>query len=141
LNKYFYINQGTFLDSLRDHWQLKKNNELPLKMLEKRILVLDIYKYPIPSEFYKKDKNNVLLDEDYLNKKINLLKQSHLINEETHFVFRYKQLFEDRKLNTLKSFNELNFISSNKEIVSLNTGEKPQKLNTTVKDFLVKNCS
>ena len=141
LKKYFYFKQGTFLDSLREHWELKKNNELPNKMIERRILVLDIYKYPIPSEFYKKDKDKVLLDGQYLMDKINLLRQNNLINEETHFVFRYKQLFEDRKLNKLKAFNGCNFISSNEEIVSFNTGEKPQKLNATVKEYLVKNCS
>jgi hypothetical protein len=141
LNKYFYINQGTFLDSLREHWKLKKNNELPDEMLNKRILVLDIYKYPIPSEFYKKDRAKVLLDVEYLNDKINLLRENHLINGETHFVFRYKQLYEDRKLNTLEAFKGCNFIRSNEEIVSFNTGEKPQKLNTTVKEYLVKNCS
>ena len=140
LKKYFYVNQGTFLDSLREHWKLKNNKELPNEMLNKRILVLDIYKYPIPSEFYKKDKAKVLLDVDYVDNKINLLKQNDLIKEETHFVFRYKQLFEDRKLNTLEAFNGCNFISSNEEIVSFNTGEKPQKLNATVKEYLVKNC-
>jgi hypothetical protein len=142
LDKYFYNNQGTFLDSLRDHWDLKKNKDLPPKMLINRILILDIYKYPIPSEFYKKDKKrNVLLDEDYLNDKINLLIENNLIDEKTHFVFRYKQLFKDRELNKLKSFTKFNFISSNEEIVSFNTREKPQKLNDTVKDYLSNNCS
>jgi hypothetical protein len=141
LKKYFYKKQGTFLNSLRDYWRLKKNNDLPLEMLNKRILLLDIYKYPILSEFYKKDKTNVLLDEGYLKDKINLLRQNNLINENTHFVFRYKQLIEDRELNKLEAFKDCNFISSNEGIVSFNIGEKPQKLNATVKEYLDNNCS
>ena len=55
LNKYFYINQGNFLDSLTQYWKLKNNKELPKIMLEMGILVLDIFKYPIPPVFYKMD--------------------------------------------------------------------------------------
>lgn len=139
--KYFYVKSGTFLDSLRKHWKLKKNKELPEEMLRKRILLLDIYKYPIPSEFYKKDKAKILLNEEYLLYKINLLRDSKLIGGETHFVFRYKQLFEDRKLNILEAFNGCNFISSNDKLVSFNKEEKPQTLNDTVEEYLVTNCS
>lgn len=140
---FFYVNQGTFLDSLRKYWKLSKNMQLPDEMLNKRILVLDIYKYPIPPDFYKKDKGKILLDENYLNDKINFLINNDLINSDTHFVFRYKRLFKDRELNKLQVFtiNNFKFICSNNEIVSFNTEEKPQKLNDTVKKYLIKNCS
>lgn len=138
--KYFYNNPGTFLDSLRDHWNLSRNDLLPEKMLEKGVLVLDVYKYPIPSEFYKKDKDNVLFDETYVIKKIELLRKNQLISdEETHFVFRYKELLSKRKLHEVNAFKGFNFISHNEKIASFNAVERPQKLNDVVKDYL-NNC-
>lgn len=140
-DKYFYNNQGTFLDSLRVFWGLKKNKELPAKMLDKRVLVLDIYKWPIPSDFYTKDENQVLLDEGYVKEKIDLLKKSKLIDANTHFVFRYKKLFKTINIPAfegLKFLKEINEI--NDKLVSFNKGEKPQELNENVKKYLTNYC-
>lgn len=139
--KYFYNKQGTFLNSLKDHWSLDKNHLLPAKMLIKRVLLLDVYKYPLPPEFYKKDKDNVLFDMGYINAKIEKLKQKKLIDDNTHFVFRYKHLFEERKLDTIDAFKDLKFIKDKGQVVSFNADEKPQNLNDIVKDYLERNCS
>jgi hypothetical protein len=137
-NKYFYKSQGTFLDSLRVFWELPTNKKLPAKMLEKRVLLLDIYKWPIPSDFYTKDENQILLDKDYVQSKIDLLKKSELIDANTHFVFRYKKLFKTR---SIPAFNELKFLKDrNGDLVSFNKGEKPQELNENVKEYLTNYC-
>jgi hypothetical protein len=135
-SKYFYLNQGTFLESLRDFWGLKKNTELPDRLLKERVLVLDIYQYPIPSEFYKKDYDFVLFDNDYVEQKLNLLKSKNLIDDDTQFVFRYKELFNTRKLHKQPALKNLNFVKNAGDLVSLNKKEKPQKLNDFIAELL-----
>lgn len=140
--KYFYKNQATFLDSLRSHWELDSNANLPAKMIEKGVLLLDIYKYPLPSQFYKKDEGDVLYDDNYVSSKINILKSYNLINDSTHFVFRYKQLFNKKKLQANDSLKKLIYIKDkNGEFVSFNQKEKPQVINDVVKVYLIKYCS
>jgi hypothetical protein len=139
--KYFYTNPGTFLDSLRDFWRLEKNTTLPDALLENRILILDIYKYPISSEFYKKDKNLVLFDNHYVDAKLKLLVSKELIDDKTLFVFRYKELYKKRKLHTQSSLQNLNFVKDSNQLVSLNCSEKPQKINPIIADILNDNYS
>ena len=129
--KYFYNYQGTFLNSLKEFWKLKTNRDLPNKMIENRVLLLDIYKYPLPPEFYKKDKKNILFSEDYILNKIDYLTKLELIGDETFSVFRYKQLFK------FEHILGLNFLKDDDKLVSLNESEIPQKLNTNVETFLV----
>jgi hypothetical protein len=135
-DKYFYNRQGTFLDSLRDFWKLEKNSDLPAKLLENRVLLLDIYRYPIPSEFYKKDENLVLFDNNYVSQKIDLLKGKHLIDDNTFFVFRYKELCSGRNLQLQSSLRDLNYVKYSNKIISLNNSEKPQKLHPVIASLL-----
>lgn len=139
--KYFYNNQGTFLDSLRALWGLEKNTSLPQALLKNRVLILDLYKYPIPSEFYKKDEYLVLFDNDYVNEKIKILKDKELIDDKTPFVFRYKELFNKRKLHMQSSLKDLNFVNESGQLVSLNCNEKPQEINSIIIDILNDNYS
>jgi hypothetical protein len=139
--KYFYKNQGTFLDSLRALWDLKKNTSLPDVLLKNRILILDLYKYPISSEFYKKDKNLVLFDNNYVNEKLRILKSKKLIDDKTLFVFRYKELYKKRGLHKQSSLKNLNFVKESGQLVSLNCKEKPQKINSIIAEILNNNYS
>jgi hypothetical protein len=140
-NKYFYTNPGTFLDSLRAFWRLEKNKSLPGILLENRILILDIYKYPISSEFYKKDKKLVLFDNRYVDEKLNFLKSKELIDDKTLFVFRYKELYKKRELHMQSSLQNLNFVKDSDQLVSLNCSEKPQKINSIIAEILNDNYS
>jgi hypothetical protein len=135
-NKYFYNRQGTFLDSLRDFWNLKKNTDLPLKMLENRVLLFDIYQYAIPSEFYAKDISYVLFDQEYVKNKIDFLKKNNLIDKTTLFVFRYKNLFNERKLHLRDPLKNLNILKQTNELICLNESEKPQKINNIIAQLL-----
>jgi hypothetical protein len=105
-DNYFYIKQSTFLNGLRKQFKLNKNVDLPAKMLERGILLLDIYKLPIPSEFYRVDTNNVLFDPKYFKNKLEHLHRNKLIGDETKFVFRYKVLFNKKKLHLNNEFIE-----------------------------------
>lgn len=139
--KYFYKNQGTFLDSLRALWGLKKNTSLPDVLLKNRILILDLYKYPISSEFYKKDKELVLFNNDYVNEKIKFLRDKELIDDKTLFAFRYKELYNKRRLHMQSSLKDLNFVKESGQMVSLNCKEKPQKINSIIAEILNDNYS
>jgi hypothetical protein len=139
--RYFYTNQGTFLDSLRTFWGLEKNTSLPDVLLKNRILVLDIYKYAIPSEFYKKDKKLDLFDNQYVNDKLGYLNCKNLIDDKTLFVFRYKELYKKRGLHMQSSLKDLNFVKESGQLVSLNCNEKPQKINSTIAEILNNNYS
>jgi hypothetical protein len=139
--KYFYKNQGTFLDSLRALWGLKKNTSLPDVLLKNRILVLDLYKYPISSEFYKKDKELVLFNNDYVYEKIKFLRDKELIDDKTLFVFRYKELYNKRRLHMQSSLKDLNFVKESGQLISLNFKEKPQKINSIIVEILNDNYS
>lgn len=135
--KYFYNQQFTFLDSLRSLWDLALNSDLPDKMLKEGVLLLDIYSFPIPSSFYKKDTRDVLYDDIYLSNKFKFLKNKGLINEKTHLTFRYKELYKKRNLhqtNALKGLNILKDKTGNP--ISLNSAEKPQKLNIEIEKLL-----
>ena len=134
--KYFYKNQGTFLDSLRALWGLEKNTSLPDVLLKNGILILDLYKYPISSEFYKKDKNLVLFDNNYVNEKLRFLISKNLIDDQTLFVFRYIELYKKRGLHMQSSLKNLNFVKESGQLVSLNCNEKPQKINSVIAEIL-----
>ena len=121
---------------MRDYWDLKKNTDLPLKMLENRVLLFDIYQYAIPSEFYAKDINYVLFDQEYVKNKIEFLKKNNLIDKTTLFVFRYKNLFNERKLHLRDPLKNLNILKQTNELICLNESEKPQKINNIIAQFL-----
>jgi hypothetical protein len=135
--KYFYNKQFTFLDSLRSFWNLEKNEHLPAKMIEKGVLLLDAYRFPIRSDFYKKDTNNVLFDNDYLSDKLKQLKEKKLIDDKTHLTFRYKGLVKTKNLHQKNALKGLNILKDKEgNTIWLNSSEKPQKLNTEVEKYL-----
>jgi hypothetical protein len=135
--KYFYNNTGTFLNGLKIYYALNKNSALPEKMLEEGILLLDIYELPIPTEYYKRDKKNSLFNKDFFEERIR--KINELVGVETRFVFRYKQLFEKKKLHNHPAFKHIKdkiLINSTGEPVSLFNNENSQDINDIVKSIL-----
>ena len=134
--KYFYTNQGTFLDSLRGYWGLPQNRDLPKFMIKNGVLLLDIYRFSIPSEFYKKDENLVLFENEYVSKRLDILREHNLIDNETPFVFRYKELFKKRELHNQVSLKDLNFVKEENQLISLNKSEKPQVIHDLIAEIL-----
>lgn len=137
--KYFYNKAGTFLNGLKNHYTLNKNSELPERLLEERILLMDIYELPIPSDYYLADEKNSLYDDEYFEERI---KKIHgLIGDETRFVFRYKQLFEKKKLHINSAFEKIKekLLMSNGEPISIFIDERSQKINEIVKKVLTNN--
>ena len=135
--RYFYNKQFTFLDSLRSFWKLKLNADLPARMIKEGILLLDLYPFPIPSNFYKKDTNNILFDDNYLSKKLALLKKEGLIDDQTHLTFRYKALVKTKKLHQTNALKGLNILKDKiGDPIWINRSEKPQKLNVEVEQYL-----
>jgi len=114
----------------------ENNISFPDVLLKNRILILDIYKYPISSEFYKKDKKLVLFYNQYVNEKLGYLNNKNLIDDKTLFVFRYKELYKKRGLHMQSSLKDLNFVKESGQLVSLNCNEKPQKINSIIAEIL-----
>ena len=141
-SKYFYNHTGVFLNGLKNLYNLKKNCMLPDKMLESGILLLDIYKLPIPAEFYKADTENCLFDSDYFKCKLEHICKEDLIDSKTKFIFRYKALVDKFKDNTvfsekMKSCNcELFADKETGNFISLFKKERPQEINDDVEKFL-----
>lgn len=137
--KYFYNKAGTFLNGLKNHYTLNKNSELPEKLLEEGILLLDIYELPIPSDYFRADEENILFDHEYFEERIK--KIYGLIGDETRFVFRYKQLFEKKKLYNNPAFEKIKekLLMSNGEPISIFIDERSQKINEIVLKVLTNN--
>lgn len=136
-NSFFYNKEANFLKGLKDYYGLKEEL-LVNKMRENGILIFDIYQYPIPSKYYKDDKEGVLYDSDYIEKKLSYLKdEKKLLNNDTIFAFRYKMLI-DRKLYSKPELKDLKYLIDDKGIpLSLFSEERPkQKLNSCYEDIL-----
>lgn len=139
-DKYFYNNTGTFLNGLKDHYILNKNCDLPAKMLEEGILLVDIYKLPIPSEYYRVDNENYLFDPEYFKDRITSINK--LNGKNTKFVFRYTGLFKKKKLHESEAFDEIRkklLMDDDGNPIQLFSKERPQTINPIVKDVLKQN--
>ncbi len=135
-SQYFYKNPGGFLSILAKHYGVSKNN-LIKTLGNKGILVLDIYKFPVPTVFYDEDKKNVLYDDCYIEEKINYLTTAGLLDNNTWSVFRYQKLI-NRNLYKHKALHKLNFIKVNKTHCPLGIGANSNTLNPLVVPFLPK---
>lgn len=89
-DKYFYKKPANYLNGLRKHLGVE-NDKLIERMKEEGILLFDMYKYPLPSEIYKKY-HACFFDIAYVNSKLQEIQV--LFDDETKFVFRYKMLIE-----------------------------------------------
>lgn len=133
-SKYFYIRQGGFLSLLKKHYSFGKNSFLDF-LRDKGILVVDIYKFPIPSEFYDYDKSNILYDDGYICDKLNRLRSDNIVNDDTRFIYRYKKLIV-RKLFLQKALSGLNYIMVNGQHESLGIKANSMTLNNKIIQYL-----
>jgi hypothetical protein len=89
-NRYFYKQPGNFLKGFDQYYNLAENDNI-IERFRNTFLVIDIFRYPLPTLFYE-ESENALLDLDYLSELIADLKKGKIIDENTSFVFRYKKL-------------------------------------------------
>lgn len=108
--QFFYNKKtGGYLSFLKQHYTDAKNfkdDDFREFLRVKGILNLDIYKYPLPTNFYDNDKACIFYDEIFVKNKISSLTEMGIINTNTKFVYRYQKLI-DRKLYSKEPFNSL----------------------------------
>ena len=109
--KQFFYNKktGGYLSFLKQHYEkAKKLKDEDFKdfLREEGILNLDIYQYPLPTNFYDNDKGAILFDESHLAKKISMLEKLKLIDSNTMYVYRYQKLL-DRKLHLKRPLSNI----------------------------------
>lgn len=133
--KQFFYNKktGKYLSFLKQHYTDAKNlkdDEFKEFLRGKGILNLDIYKYPLPTNFYDNDKLSILFDEIFVENKILSLTEMKIINTNTKYVYRYKKLI-DRELYLKKPFSSLqkqNHITKEAIAIGANAGNINQNL-------------
>lgn len=139
-DKYFYNKPAGFLNGLKNHYSVKLNRKLTnedfISVLNYNgIILLDIFKYPLPSNIFANNFTD-FIDTTYIENKMYSLKP--LLNNQTKFIFRYKMLI-DRGLHNLPPFNpyQNSFIKDGQNVVSLFSQERPiQTIRNCVVDHL-----
>lgn len=127
--KQFFYNKktGKYLSFLKQHYlEAKefKDDEFKEFLRVKGILNLDIYKYPLPTNFYDNDKSSILFDEIFVKNKISSLTAMGIINANTKYVYRYQKLI-DRELHLKEPFISLqkeNHITEEAIAIGANAG-------------------
>jgi len=133
---YFYVKPGNFLSVLLKHYKKEEVEDHFLLFLRKKgILLLDIYKFPIPSEFYRNDKNNILYDESYFIKKLNKLDVKKKVNKETKFIFRYKMLINKYEYFQF-ALNNRKLVICNNNLEPLGVGKYSNNINPLITKYL-----
>jgi hypothetical protein len=110
--KYFYNKKtGNYLSFLKQHYtdaKQLKDSDYRDYLRDKGILSLDIYRFPLPTQFYDNDKNLILFDTGFISGKIKSLVDMEIITDQTIFTYRYKKLIE-RGIPNLDPFSQINF--------------------------------
>lgn len=106
-DKYFYNKPNKFLTGLKNHYKrssillhgnpINQTNLLDF-LVERGVLLCDLFRYPLPSDIYKKE-YNAFIDEYSITSKLNLILP--LFNNDIRFIFRYKMHWYERKLYML----------------------------------------
>jgi hypothetical protein len=105
--KQFFYNKktGTYLSFLKQHYLPAKNlkdDDFKEFLRIKGILNLDIYKYPLPTNFYDSDKGLILFDANFINSQIQSLNSIGIITSETICVYRYQKLINRKLYSSIK---------------------------------------
>ncbi len=130
-DKYFYNKPAGFLSGLKAYYSQTLNvhldNENFIDFLNNRgVVVVDMYRYPFPSAFYKLH-HNLFFDPKYLDDKIQKLKT--MLCTDTKFTFRYKMLVNRGLQNTTPFVNHQHrFIRVDNVIQTLFSKERPRQI-------------
>jgi hypothetical protein len=139
--RYFYNNPGSFLNALKSHYndtlalnpQLQNNTFINF-LNQRGILLIDLYQYPFPPEFYTVH-HNLFLDINYINDKLALVQ--NLFNTKTKFTISY-QMIINRNIATIAPFNmhQNRFVFNNNNLQRLYQTERPQIINPYIIEYL-----
>jgi len=123
--KYFYNKPGLFLYGLTQHYNIT-NDQLISYMIQRGLLLFDLYKYALTSEFYKKHHKH-FIDNNYIEKKLKLIEAK--FDQNTKFIFRYKMLV-NRKLYEIGAFKEYQdrFLTIDQKPTTLFEKERPKQV-------------
>lgn len=112
--QFFYNKKtGKYLSFLKQQYTTAKklkDDDYREFLRTKGILNLDIYQYPLPTNFYDNDKNLILFDSNFINSKIKSLENKGIITPNTNFVYRYQKLI-DRNFHSSLQFSS-NFMGA-----------------------------
>jgi hypothetical protein len=136
--QFFYNKKtGRYLDFLKQHYtktKKLKDDDYREFLRTKGILNLDIYQYPLPTNFYDNDKKLILFDSNFINSKIKSLEDEGIITPSTNFVYRYKKLI-DRKIHSSLQFSSyFSGVHIKNEPIAI--GRYATKINPNLKKYL-----
>ncbi len=121
--KYFYNKKtGTYLSFLKQHYtnaKQLKDSDYRDYLRVKGILSLDIYRFPLPTQFYDNDKKLILFDNQFISGRINNLIDLNIITNQTIFTYRYKKLI-DRGIPQMNPFSHIKFPHITNEPIAIN---------------------
>lgn len=101
-DQYFYHgSEGNFLGMLKTTYKDIIQDDFYEILRLKGILVLDVYKYPIPTVFYDSTTSPLYYDHKYIEQK--LCQIAPFVDNNTKAIFRYGKLLNKRNLKELKS--------------------------------------
>jgi hypothetical protein len=128
--KYFYKTPGGFLSSIREFYNVDQS--VLLSTIRDKVLLVDIFQFPISTHFYENDKSSILYDGNFIKTKLTSINK--IINHNTKFVFRYKKLI---RFSNQAEIKNLNYINSDIKKCYLNEQERPKQIiNDLAKFFL-----
>jgi hypothetical protein len=130
-DRYFYNRPGNFLSGLKAYYSqtlgVNLDNGNFIDFLNNRgVVIVDMYRFPFPSRFYKLY-HNLFFDPKYLDDKIQKLKT--MLCTDTKFTFRYKMLRERGIQNTAPfASHQHRFIFVNSEVQTIFSQERPRQI-------------
>ena len=130
-DKYFYNKPAGFLSGLKAYYSqtlhVHFDNGNFIDFLNNRgVVVVDMYRYPFPSAFYKRY-HNLFFDPIYLDDKIQKLMPK--LCTESKFTFRYKMLEKRNLQNTAPFVNHQHrFIRVGNVIQTIFSQERPRQI-------------
>ena len=106
---FYYKKTGKYLSFLKQYYvnsKKLKDDDFKEFLRVKGIMNLDIYQYPLPTNFYDNDKKSILFDPAFISSQISDLTNMGIINTNTVYVYRYQKLI-DRNLHQQLPFSSL----------------------------------
>jgi hypothetical protein len=123
----------SYYNNILPNQQLQNNTFINF-LNQRGILLIDLYQYPFPPEFYTVH-HNLFLDINYINQK--LTQVQNLLDPNTKFTFRYQMLI-NRNIANIAAFtpHQHRFIIHQNIIQRLYNSERPQIINPNVIQYL-----
>lgn len=113
VNQYYYnpIKNYQYLDDLINYYKPAKGMTIQDKhklLIEKGILLIELYPFPLASKLYDADKHFKFWDPIFFENQIKTLSTNGLIDDNPHLIFRYRKLCQNKSAskNVEKHIND-----------------------------------